>query len=269
MELGESLDLADRFLMSLIFKVHSLPRNERGETGRRWWRSQGTPLGPGPALAESRRQIETFAALRQVDRGGDRQVFLTLSAIVEDEHDGKCPALTDNRCSVYEDRPLTCRTVPLHYSRAPSTLASYLDGFVATPGYGCETVEAPEVLRGGAVLSEEVREAREAAVRVADADQPWKDALVARMETGALARAAGLPTFEDVLTNSDKGYASMVPIHVAWRAAVGAGMMTAATFADLCRKQIALAEAAAAVKPGRGEVLVERQRVLRSALAMG
>ena len=266
MELGESLTLADRFLMSLIFKVHSLPRNERSETGRRWWRSQGTPLGPGPALTESRRQIEAFAALRQVDRSRDRQVFLTLSAIVEDEQDGRCPALVGNGCSIYERRPLTCRTVPLHYSRPPSTLATYLDGFVATPGHACETADAPEVLRGGAILSEEVREAREAALRVAKSDRIWKDALVARMETGASAQAAGLPTFDDVLTNSDRGYASMVPIHVAWRAAVKAGLMAEATFADLCRKQIAVAEAAAAVKPGRGEVLAERQRVLRSAL---
>lgn len=224
MELGESLALADLFLLSMVFKVHSLPRNERGETGRRWWKSVDTPLGPGPALI-------------------------------------------DTVCGIYERRPQTCRTVPLHYSRPTSTLVGYLDGFVATPGYACETTDAPEILRGSEILSVEAREGREAALRIAQSDRDWKDALVGLMQTGASAKAAGLPTFEDVLSNSDRGYASMVPIHVAWRAAAEAGLMTGSTFEDLIRKQIALAERAVASRPDRHEALAERLRLLRSALA--
>lgn len=267
MELGESLALADRFALSLLFKVHSLPRNERTETGRLWWRTIETRLGPGPALTEHRRQIETFAALRQVDRARDRQIFLTLSAIVEDEHDGKCPALIDNGCSIYEDRPLTCRTVPLHYSRPPSTLASYLDGFVGKPGYACETSDAPEVLKGNDILSVEVREARDAAVQVAGRDRAWKAALVEQMSDASSAKAAGLPTFADVVANSDRGYASMVPMLVAWRAAAYAGLMTQDAFADLCRKQIGLMERAIESRQEREAVFSERIRLYRSAIA--
>lgn len=267
MELGESLALADLFLMSMILKAHSLPRNERGEAGRRWWRGLETPLGPGPALNEHRRSLEPFAALRQVDRGRDRQLFLTLSAIVEDEQDGRCPALIEGRCGVYERRPQTCRTVPLHYSRPVSTLAAYLDRFVATPGYECETDAAPVVLRGGEILADEVREARAAALRVAEGDRDWKAALVASMGDGASARAAGLPTVDDVISNSDKGYASMVPIHVAWRAALGAGLMTREVFSDLCRRQSAAAEDGMARRPHRRDALAERLRDVRAALA--
>lgn len=266
MELGESLALADRFVLSLLFKVHSLPRKERTDTGRRWWRSIDTPLGPGPALAEHRRQIETFAAVRQVDRGRDRQIFLSLSAIVEDEQDGKCPALVNQGCAIYDRRPMTCRTVPLHYSRAPSTLTAYLDGFVATPGYECETAEAPEILRGSEILSPEVREARAEAAAIARRDQAWKAVLVNLMSTAASAQAAGLPTFADVVSNSDRGYASMTPILTAWRAAADAGLMTRETFADLCRKQIALIERAAEARPERHGDPTEKLRPYRLAL---
>jgi len=267
MELGESLALADRFILSLLFKVHGLPRNERTEHGRKWWRTLNTRLGPGPALTEHRGLIETFAAVRHVDRSRDRQLFLSLSAIVEDEHDGKCPALIDNSCSIYDRRPLTCRTVPLHYSRPPSSLAGYLDGFVGTPGYRCETSEAPEILKGNEILSVEVRDARNEALRVARSDRDWKAVLAEAMLTDASANAAGLPTFDEVVANSDRGFASMVPILAAWRAAAHAGLMTRDTFDDLCRKQIALAENGMEVRPERRADLNERIRLYRTALA--
>ena len=264
MELGESLQLADTFLLSLLFKVHSLPRNERTETARRWWRGTGSRLGPGPALNEHRRHIEIFSAVRQVDRSRDRQLFLTLSAIVEDEHDGKCPALLDNSCSIYDRRPLTCRTVPLHYSRPPSTLASYLDGFVGTPGYQCATSGAPEILKGPEVLSPEIRTCREDAVEVANRDRVWKTVLVESMKQPDVAAAAGLPTLDAVIANSDRGYASMVPFIVAWRAAVRADLMTPEMFSDLCRKQIALAETTMVTKPERHAAMRERLDLYRS-----
>lgn len=266
MEIGESLGLADQFLLSLIFKVHSLPRNERGEGGRRWWRTLDTRLGPGAALNEHRRQLEIFAADRQVDRERDRQLFVTISAIVEDQGKGRCPALQENSCGVYERRPLTCRTVPLHYSRPPSSLAAYLDGFVSTPGYRCSTSEGADILQGDHVLSDEIRRAREEAVRVAERDRDWKDVISGLMKDRASARAAGLPTTGDVITNSDRGYASTVPIFWAWRAAASARLICTVTFADLCAKQIALIEAVSGQWPDRAADLADRARLYRSGL---
>lgn len=246
MELGETAALADVFSLSLIFKIHTLPLNERSNWARAWWKTQDTPLGLRPALEEQARRLKIFAARRHVDRSTERQMFLTLSAIVDDNGAGRCPALSGSRCGVYERRPLTCRTVPLHYSRAPSTLGAYLDQFVATPGYGCETATAPAVLAGTDIIAVTVRHAREQAVLVANSDREWKTAIVAVMDDPLSARDAGLPTFSDVLANSGRGYATTAPMLVAWRVALRKGLITQVAFDDACRGQAALLEAARA-----------------------
>src|SRR5262249_13243028 len=126
MELGEAASLADKFLISVMFRVRSLPLSERSGWAGQWWRNQESRIPLRPSLEERRRHIARFAARRQVDRQQDRQVFLDISAIVYDDGQGRCPALADGICGIYDVRPLTCRTVPMHYSRPPSTLQSYL-----------------------------------------------------------------------------------------------------------------------------------------------
>lgn len=265
MELGEAAALADVFSLSLIFKIHSLPLNEKSSWARAWWKAQDTPLGLRPALEEQARRLKFFAARRHVDRTTERQVFLTLSAIVDDDGAGRCPALSGNRCGIYERRPLTCRTVPLHYSRPPSTLGVYLDRFVATPGYDCETASAPVVLAGAEILADTVRHAREQAVLVARHDRDLKTAIVALMENPQSACDAGLPTFADVLANSDRGYATTAPMLVAWRVALRKGFLDQTTFDNACRGQAALLEAARA-KPGCAAAVNENLSLYRSAL---
>lgn len=265
MEIGEAADLADTFILSLIFKVHSLPASERSEWARGWWRSQDTSLGLRQALDEQRRHLKPYSAKRHVDRASDRQTFLTVSAIVEDDGQGRCPAMSDDRCGIYERRPLTCRTVPLHYSRAPSTLTAYLDRFTQTAGYECETVAAPEILAKGEILDEDVRRAREEAIVAANNDRDWKAALTAAMSDPVSARYAALPTFGDVLANSDRGYATTVPMLSAWEVALRQGLMERATFDDVCRRQIALLEIAVK-ESDRGAAVAERLSLYRSAL---
>lgn len=265
MEIGEAAALADRFSLSLIFKVHSLPTSERSPWARRWRGVLGTTLGVRQALDEQRRQLKPFAALRRVDRARDRQIFLTLSAMVDDDGAKSCPALFDGRCSIYERRPLTCRTVPLHYSRAPSTLQAYLDGFTATAGYACETIAAPPILARGQVQVEEVRRAREEALLVASGDSTWKAAMIALMDDAEAAREVGLPTLGDVMTNSDRGYATSVPMLVAWRVALRQGLMARAAFDQACRRQIAVLEVMKTA-PAQDAATVERLALYRSAL---
>jgi len=251
MELSEATALADRFITSLLFKVHGLPLDDRSDRAGPWWHAQGSRIPVRPALEEQRRHLGLFASRRRADRRHDRQIFLTISATVDDDGRTSCPALRDDRCGIYEIRPVTCRTVPLHYSRPPSTLAGYLDRFTGTPGYRCDTgADAPVILAGNHVVDDGIRAQREAAMRVAQADRAWKEHLLARMDDERLAAAAGLPSYEDVLRNSDDGYASQVPMLAAWRVAEREGLIPAETLHRACRGQATLLKAEIAAHPG-------------------
>ena len=50
MELGEAATLADRFILSLLFKVHSLPLDDRSERAAAWYRQHGSRIPLRPAL---------------------------------------------------------------------------------------------------------------------------------------------------------------------------------------------------------------------------
>ena len=241
MELGEATILADAFITSLLFKVHSLPISERSEWAGQWWRNRESRIPLRPALDEGQRHLSYFASRRRLDRQRDRQVFLEISAIVDDGGKGRCPALVNGLCGIYDARPLTCRTVPMHYSRAPSTLQSYLDQFVATPGHQCDTASsAPLILDGNRVLDPQIRDDREQAIAVAKMDRRWKERLVNVMDDADRAAAAGLPTYDAVLQNSDNGYATLLPMIVAWRVAESAGLLSREQLKDICQKQAIL-----------------------------
>jgi len=249
MELGEATRLADTFVTSLLFRVHSLPLGDRSEWAGRWWRDRRSRIPLRPALDEAERHLRQFA-IRRIDKSRDRQIFLDISAIADDEGQGRCPALADTLCTIYEARPQTCRTVPLHYSRAPSTLENYLDRFTATEDYRCDTSPAaPAILDGNKVLDRQIAEERAKAVALAKADRPWKERLLALMADPAQAAAAGLPTYDAVLSSSDNGYATILPMIVAWRVAAREGLISSAALRDICRKQTALINARIA---GRG-----------------
>jgi len=250
-ELSEATALADRFVTSITFKAHSLPTSNRTEWAGEWWRHLGSRIPLRPALDEAQRHLGQFASKKLLDKRRDRHVFLEISAIVEDDGMGRCPALIDGLCSIYETRPLSCRTVPLHYSRAPSTLQAYLDGFVATAGYRCDTsASAPAVLDGNRVLDEQLLRHRRQAVELAKADRRWKDRLVGLMERADMAAAAGLPSLEAVLSNSDNGYATILPMIVAWRVARNEGLLSDAELEQVCRKQAKLIRARLAREDG-------------------
>jgi Fe-S-cluster containining protein len=264
MELGEAAALADSFILSVLFKVHSLPLDDRSDYAARWWQQQQSRIPLRPALEEQRRHLSHFASRRQNDKARGRQLLLTISAIAQDEGQGRCPALRDGLCGIYETRPLTCRTVPLHYSRTPSTLRAYLDGFTATPGYRCDSsAQAPLVLDGNRIIAAEVEQVRLAAMERAKKDRVWKDHLLAAMDDEQQARLAELPTYAAVLANTDAGYATLLPMIVAWRVAQHHGLMPRAEMEALCRGQMALIKAAIADNPA-----AERLRELVDLLAV-
>ena len=163
-----------------------------------------------------------------------------ISAIVDDYGEGRCPALSDGLCAVHERRPLTCRTVPLHYSRQPSVLKNYLDRFTATPGYECETETSPVILDGSRIMASQLRDDRDTAIGFARGDRRWKEYLLAIMDDPHAAAAHGLPTTDAVFANSNRGYATTLPMLSAWRVAKANGLLSSAMLRDICTLQAAL-----------------------------
>jgi Fe-S-cluster containining protein len=244
MELSEASNLAATVILSVIFKVHSLPIHDRAANALPWWQAHGSRIPLRPALEENRRHLSQFASRRRPDNMRGRQVFLTISAVVDDDGRGHCPALVGNYCGIYDARPLTCRTVPMHYSRPPSALRDYLDRFTGTPGYRCDITQmAPVVLDGNAVIDPTVRQYRDEAINLAKAERGWKDQMLLVMDDPERARIAQLPSYDEILANSDQGFATMLPMIVAWRIACREGILPRGSLDDLCRKQIALIKA--------------------------
>ena len=97
--------------------------------------------------------MANFSVRDEIDRGRKRSQHLTISAVSVHIEKEKCPALEADKCSIYGIRPLTCRTVPFHYSRPNSVLANYLDNFANTPGHLCKTTpDAPLVFGSGSFV---------------------------------------------------------------------------------------------------------------------
>lgn len=253
-ELGEATALADTFVTSLIFKAQSIPLSARTERAARWWREQGSRIPLRAAFEEKRRHLALFASRRRSERRSEREIYLTISAIVDDYGGGRCPMLMGRLCGIYDNRPLTCRTVPLHYSRQPSVLQSYIDQFTATPGYECETTTSPVVLDGSSIVSPDLRHCRDRAVEAARADRAWKAQLLSFMDDPEAASRVGLPTYEAILNNSENNYATLLPMIVGWRVAEYQGIISSAELRSICFKQVALIKAEMARLPSAGKL---------------
>jgi Fe-S-cluster containining protein len=239
MELGEANALAGTFVLSLMFRAHSIPLDDRSDAARRWWQHAGSRIPLPAACQERRRHTAMFASRRRTERRNGREIWLEISAIVDDYGGGTCPALADGLCRVYERRPLTCRTVPLHYSRSPSVLQAYLDKFTATADYECDTAGGPVILDGSSIVSDELRDLRSRAVAVAKADRAWKAQLLSFMDDPGAAERAGLPTYDSIVAIADGGYATQIPMIVAWRVAEQARLISADELSRLCLAQAA------------------------------
>jgi hypothetical protein len=75
---------------------------------------------------------------------------------------------------------------------------------------------------------------------VAKADRRWKDHMVSSMDNAEAANRTGLPTYEAILENTNNGYATLLPMIVAWRVAENGGLISAAELRSICEKQLLL-----------------------------
>ena len=234
LELGETAALADVFVLRLLMQIYSLPRSVSDYL---------TPDQPRDRASaefyQTKRLLSAFAAtswpakVRRDGRTIEYTQYLSLSVLPLDLGRGACSALDETRCSIYARRPLSCRTVPLHYSRADAYAVRDLDAFVASPGYACATGnDAPLVIAENSIIDPAMLDARaEAAVR-AQADRPWKAALVKAMKAGE----HDLPNLRMVEAKAANGALS-APMLAAWQVAAAAGLLTGETCRGLIETQ--------------------------------
>lgn len=88
-----------------------------------------------------------------------------------------------------------------------------------------------------------MRLCRDRAIEVAKADRGWKEQLLSLMDSPETAARAGLPTYDDVLINTDNGYAILLPMIVAWRVAESRGIISSDELSSICEKQVTLIKA--------------------------
>ncbi|MFM5916771.1 MAG: YkgJ family cysteine cluster protein [Novosphingobium sp.] len=236
LELGEASAYADTFVLQLMMRIYSLPRSLA---------DYECALSRELASAEyyeSKRLLGTYAAASwpiKAVRGGravEYVQYLNLSVLPLDIGTGSCPALDGTSCSIYERRPLSCRTVPVHYSRPEAAAVRDLDAFTAKAGFLCQTTcEAPVIIENGRLTDPATLEARAAADQQASTDARWKAALVKAMK----AKRHALPTPREVEAQAARG-ALISSMRVAWRVAFEAGLLDAERAEALAGAQSAL-----------------------------
>jgi Fe-S-cluster containining protein len=232
-ELSEAAALADVFVFRLMFRIYVLPRAFEQYAG-----------GSGEQFYQTKRLLNAFAAhnYRSRVRVGGKAVqynkYLVISALTLDTGTGACSALADGRCSIYERRPLTCRTVPFGYSRAEAWAESDLSAFVETPGYRCDTTaDAPIVLDAGRIADEQLRKARADALALAEQDRRWTKEIVRRMRHGC----STLPALDEIEANAAFG-ATTTSMSIAWQIAAELGVITTDDYRSLIEVQAATIE---------------------------
>jgi len=235
-ELSEAAALADTFVFRLMFRLYGLPATPQNlpEAG-------AERVAASEAFYQQKRLLEIFAARKRsvrVKQKGlvvERVQYFVISALTLATRSDRCAALHANCCGVHERRPLACRSVPFHYSRAEASAASDLEAFVATPGYACATgEEAAPVLAEGRIIDPVMLRARADAQALAERDRSWKAVILRRMQVG---QHVDLPSLTDIEANAPFG-ALTTWMRVAWEIAGEIGLLRADEVGELLAIQI-------------------------------
>ena len=234
-ELGEVAALAGDFVWQVLFRLYSLPPNLD-----LYHKGDGPREQAGAEFFDSKRLLDKFAAYSwageaEVDgKVEPRNFYLSISALALDGNSGKCDALGEaGRCTIYDRRPLSCRSVPLHYSRGEAFAVAEYDVFTSFPGHACDTgPTAPSLLQGGKIANPDILAARAQARELARKDSRWKHAIVRAMKAGR----PGLPTLAQVQEHAHRGALS-TPMQFAWHVAVESGLLTVDAYQRLLAAQ--------------------------------
>ena len=249
-----------------MFRLYSFPSTLAG-----YARAVAHEAPSTKVFYETRRRLAEHAAhshpvkARHGDKVIEQVNYLMISALSVDTSPGACRALRTTLCGIYERRPLGCRSVPIHYSRAEASAEDALRAFTATPGYGCDTSEsAPPVIESGRVIDRDMQQARADASTLVERDRPWRKAILRRMKSDS-PHASGLPSLRDVETNAAFGVTTL-SMGTAWRIAAEAGIIGSDEHRHIASTQLTLfdQELATSLCPeGARKTLVEMRSEYR------
>jgi Fe-S-cluster containining protein len=268
-ELGEAADLADMFVFRLMFRIYTLPRHLPDFLAKSLVPREQASID----FYETKRQLALHCAHSWIARIGtdagqiETGKYLMLSALTLDKGQGTCLQLNNRTCRIHSRRPISCRTVPLHYSRGEAFAVRDFDKFTATPGYACETgPAAPQLLSGGRIVHPDILAGRTSARSQAVADRQWKAAIFRRLTRGDM---PGLPSLDQIEDNARIG-ALTTSMRVAWQIAVEAGLMPDTAFRHAIDAQLASIDRALAETDLRSDyrdTLIQMRREYEQSLS--
>jgi Fe-S-cluster containining protein len=225
-ELSEAAALSDVFVFRLMFRLYCLP-----DTLNRYADCDEKQASSNEAFYQRKRLLKDIAAhkspkkLIRCGTTAEHTQYLIISAVTLDGGSGNCSALIGARCSIYDRRPFACRTAPFHYSHVEASAAKYLEEFVRTPSYRCDTGQsAPIVIEGDRIVDRNVCQTRADALALARLDVSWRKAILRQMRLPAW-NNAGLPSLREVEADAPIG-ATTTSMRIAWQIAAGAGLMS-------------------------------------------
>lgn len=226
--LEEALNFDDRFLLALTIGVETWNIDDFSKNR--------------PALPLTHDQLLTTLAFRKANlsRPESRDVVFSVgklkssgnrlatfvsvgAAAIGEWKDGgaQCPALDGNgQCSIYENRPLGCRTFPLD-ALFPEMLQHLPLGALSEKipcGFG---PEAPEFWRDGRLVDEDLRE-----LLARRQDVLAEDSLFLLFHVRRVAEFPGLPPLAQVMTECFRGARMDLPFAFALAHLVASGRVT-------------------------------------------
>ncbi len=241
--LSEAAPLSDRFIFRLMFRLYRFPKNAS---------DRGPNSASKKTFLEQKQQVAQFAARKNsaITKSNGKSVdcdqYLVLSALPLDTSPGRCAALHDGACGIYERRPLSCQTVPAHYSRAEALAERDFDAFTGRPSYQCDTSPSAEILlEDGRIVNRDIVEARARAVALALSEQAWNSAILRRMTPNSDEQAS-LPSFKEIEANASRG-AMTTSMRVAWQIARDSSLLDTTDYLKTLLDQLRLIEKEIAV----------------------
>lgn len=266
--LSETLDLAQDFVFRLMFRIYALPNKVEDYNSEALERRINSAV-----YFQRRRLLSAFCARSwpaEHTEGGRRvryTKYLMVTALALQTRSGSCSGLNENRCGLYERRPLSCRSVPFHYSHAEALAYQNFDRFVANPKYHCGTDRTADVvLQDGRIIAPEFVAAREMAAETARIDRRWAKAIVGRLPADG--EEASLPSLLTIEENAPLGVTT-TSMRVAWQISAEVGLLKGHLYQDLAIAQLALINQEIAhgqCNSADAETLLEMQREYSQAI---
>ncbi len=245
-ELTETINLSGDFVFWLCFSMSELPLSIKD-----WIQSRGRLDADQRDLAAfiaKRRLLDAQSSIQFTGRSSSGteaervRKYVRISALTLDLESGRCSKLVNKQCGIYDRRPHTCRTVPVHYQLSDLELEPAFDKFTSLEAFECDTSQhSPMILKNGRLAIEEFARERVAGQTAFYEDGAWREAIAQRILRGE-DKTRMLPSLQEIKGSSCLKVL-LVPIHLAWQIGVDIGAIDDTLYRLSAERQKLLIEA--------------------------